>query len=91
MKGKTVVSFHTRSLPTARLVWHCPFIVIFTSDNALVNGPNFREFGLIRLDGETWLSDTHAQNIIEAEQPGTSGDGMTGKNGIRRVWTSPSR
>ena len=52
----------------ARLVWHCPFILIFTSDNTLVTGDNFREFGLIRLDGETWLSDMHAENIIEAEQ-----------------------
>lgn len=68
LKGKTVISFHSRSLPMSRLIWHCPFILIFTSDNALVTGDHFREFGLIRLDGETWLSDTHAENIIEAEQ-----------------------
>ena len=68
LAGKTVISFHSRSLPTARLVWHCPFILIFSSDNALVTGENYREFGLIRLDGENWLSDTHAENIIEAEQ-----------------------
>ncbi len=68
LEGKTVLTFHSRSLPMARLVWHCPFILIFTSDNALVNGDHFREFGLIRLDGETWLSDVHAENIIEAEQ-----------------------
>lgn len=68
MKGKTVITFHSRSLPMSRLIWHCPFIVIFTSDNALVTGDNFREFGLIRLDGETWKSDIYAENIIEAEQ-----------------------
>ena len=68
MKGKTVITFHSRSLPTSRLIWHCPFIVIYTSDNSLVTGENFREFGLIRLDGETWMSDIHAENIIEAEQ-----------------------
>ena len=68
LKGKTVISFHSRSLPMSRLIWHCPFILIFTSDNALVTGDHFREFGLIRLDGETWLSDTHAENTIEAEQ-----------------------
>lgn len=68
LKGKTVITFHSQSLPMARLIWHCPFIVIFTSDNALVTGNGFREFGLLRLDGETWLSDTHAENIIEAEQ-----------------------
>ena len=52
----------------ARLIWHCPFVVIFSSDNGRVDGDHFREYGLIRLDGETWLSDTHAENIIWAEQ-----------------------
>ena len=68
LRGTTVISFHSRSLPTARLIWHCPFILIFTSENALTTGKNFREFGLLRLDGETWLSDAHAENIIEAKQ-----------------------
>ena len=68
LKGKTVITFHSRSFPMSRLIWHCPFILIFTSDNALVTGDHFREFGLIRLDGETWQSDTHAENTIEAEQ-----------------------
>ena len=27
------ITFHTQSLPTARLVWHCPFVSIFTSEN----------------------------------------------------------
>ncbi len=51
------ITFHTMSLPTARLVWHCPFIDIFTSANGQVDGPNYREFALIRLDGEHWESD----------------------------------
>ena len=68
LKGKTVIAFHSRSFPMSRLIWHCPFILIFTSDNALVTGDHFREFELIRLDGETWQSDTHAENTIEAEQ-----------------------
>ncbi len=46
--------FHTMSLPTARLIWHCPFISIFTSEDGQVNGRGFREFALVRLDGETW-------------------------------------
>ena len=45
------------SLPTARLVWHCPYFSIFSSDNGKVNGPDFREYGLLRLDGENWDSD----------------------------------
>ena len=58
--------FHTMSLPTARLVWHTAFIDIFYSDDRLVNGPNYTEFALIRLDGEYW-DDSHgmAENKIE--------------------------
>lgn len=53
-EGIMDVSFHTMSLPTARLVWHTAFINIFSSDNKRVGGPNFKEFALIRLDGEYW-------------------------------------
>ena len=31
------VSFHSMSLPTARLVWHCPFAVLYTSDDGQVD------------------------------------------------------
>ena len=48
------ITFHTMSLPTARLVWHCPTCVIFSSDDGTVKGPNYKEFALMRLDGETW-------------------------------------
>ena len=45
------------SLPTARLVWHCPFICIFNSENGKVEGNNYRELTLLRLDGECWEGD----------------------------------
>ncbi|MBQ6232642.1 MAG: HD-GYP domain-containing protein, partial [Clostridia bacterium] len=48
------LAFHSMSLPTARLVWHCPFISVFSSDDGRVNGANFREYMLLRLDGENW-------------------------------------
>ncbi len=51
------IKFHTKSLPTARLVWHCPFINLFTSDDGLIGGPNYRDLLLMRLDGECWESD----------------------------------
>ncbi len=59
-----VVSFHTMSLPTARLVWHCPFISLFYSTNGMVNGPRFREVALIRMDGENWEADDLTENKI---------------------------
>ena len=58
------LTFHTQSLPTARLVWHCPFVSLFTSENGRVNGEGYREFLLLRLDGETWESDSHAENEV---------------------------
>lgn len=59
------ISFHSQSLPTARLIWHCPFISLFYSDDKKINGKNFREFSLIRIDGENWESDSFAQNKIQ--------------------------
>ena len=58
------VAFHGMSLPTARLVWHTPFIVLFYADDGKVNGVNYREFALIRLDGENWETGGFAENKI---------------------------
>ena len=58
------LTFHTMSLPTARLVWHCPYIVIFSSDDNTINGKNYHEYALIRLDGENWDSDGESDNEI---------------------------
>ncbi len=56
IRDKMTLSFHTMSLPTARLVWHCPMCVIFSSEDKTVNGKDYKEFALMRLDGETWRS-----------------------------------
>ena len=57
IKDGMQLSFHTKSLPTARLIWHCPYIELFYSDDMLVRGENYNQFALARLDGEAW--DTH--------------------------------
>ena len=59
--------FHTQSLPTARLIWHCPFISVYTSKDGSVDGDEYREFLLLRLDGETWESDVHAENEVSID------------------------
>lgn len=51
-------------LPTARLVWHCPYIDIFYSDDGKVNGANYRDFTLMRLDGEYRECDGASENSI---------------------------
>ena len=64
VKDNMQINFHTKSLPTARLIWHCPFITLFYSDDMTVNGPGFKEFVLIRLDGENWEEDEYAKNTM---------------------------
>ena len=59
------LTFHTMSLPTARLVWHCPYLSVFSSRDGRVNGGDFREFMFLRLDGENWESDEHAENRVQ--------------------------
>lgn len=48
------ITFHSMSLPTARLVWHCPFLNVFGADDGKVYGKNNRDYMLLRLDGECW-------------------------------------
>ena len=64
------ISFHTQSLPTARLIWHCPFITVFSSKDGRAGGEDYREFLLLRLDGEKWESDTHVSNEVEISHTG---------------------
>ena len=59
-----VLSFHTMSLPTARLIWHCPYIVLFRSADGKVNGPDYREYSVVRLDGEDWEDKNNVPNRI---------------------------
>ena len=82
-EGKTLtISFHSMSLPTARLVWHCPYFSLFSSDNGKINGPDFREYGLIRLDGENWDSDEFGTNklIVNKTEDFTNWDNWKAKN-----------
>ncbi|MCR4654829.1 MAG: hypothetical protein K5770_01145 [Lachnospiraceae bacterium] len=69
VKDDMRIIFHTMSLPTANLVGHCPFIILFYSDDGKVNGENYREFALIRLDGEAQPS---VEMIRSASQTGSA-------------------
>lgn len=62
------LNFHMRSLPFARLIWHCPFVVLFDSDDGLVRGPNYREFAFVRFDGESWQEDPDSANILRKNE-----------------------
>ncbi len=62
IEGKLDFSFYAMSLPASRRLWHCPSVVIFSSDNGKVYGPNYKEFALIRFDGECWDDYTPSLN-----------------------------
>ena len=65
---KMELAFHYMSLPTARLIWHCPFIVLFTSDNGRIGGENYRELALIRFDGECWDAEDNIRNRMQVSK-----------------------
>ena len=64
LKNELEISFHTMSLPTARLIWHCPFVSIFYSKDKKFKGEGYKEFAVLRLDGETWESYDYVSNRI---------------------------
>jgi HD-GYP domain-containing protein (c-di-GMP phosphodiesterase class II) len=62
------ISFHAMSLPTARLIWHIPFISVFSSEDGQIDGPSFHEYALIRIDGEYWDSGIYASNKLTVDK-----------------------
>ncbi len=62
VKDKMALLFHAQSLPEANLVWHCPYIVLYSSDDKKIHGKNYHEYALIKLDGEDNGSNSFAEN-----------------------------
>lgn len=67
-EGVTEITFHTKSLPTARLIWHCPFMVLYYSSDGSVFGHDYREYALVRFDGEEAEVYELADNCTDAEK-----------------------
>ncbi len=68
IKDGLSITFHAKSLPTARLVWHCPYVDIFSSEDGIVNGKNYRELALMRLDGECRECDPSVSVRLSVEK-----------------------
>ena len=63
------IDFHSMSLPTARLIWHCPYFVIFHSASGKIDAEDTVEYALIRIDGETWDDENSgAKNELEVDK-----------------------
>ncbi len=52
IKDHVRIAFHTMSLPGASLVWHCPYVVLFYSDDGLLGGKNYKQFNELKINGE---------------------------------------
>ncbi|MBR4781595.1 MAG: HD-GYP domain-containing protein [Lachnospiraceae bacterium] len=64
IKDKMKLYFHSKSLPTSRLIWHCPYLILFYSKDGKPNGPDYREYAFFRLDGESIDTGSSAENSI---------------------------
>ena len=62
------IVFHGMSLPSAHLVWHCPYIVLFSSQNGKVGGPGYKEYALIKMNGENECTDVFATNSAQIDR-----------------------
>ena len=60
--------FHTMSLPSANLVWHCPYLLLYTSEDKQVMGRGYKEYAMIRLDGEVQGGENNAENKTEIDK-----------------------
>ncbi len=54
--------FHTMTLPEANLVWHCPYVVLYYSEDGKVGGKGYRQYTFFKLNGEDNGSNEYAEN-----------------------------
>lgn len=62
LRDKLQIDFHAMSLPWANLVWHCPYVALFYSKNQKLFGEGYREFSLIKINGECLGGAPYAEN-----------------------------
>ena len=60
--GERRLDFHTQSLPSSNLIWHCPYVVLFDSPDGSVCEEGYREYALIKLNGECTGDESVSQN-----------------------------
>ncbi len=68
LKNKLRIDFHSMSLPVASFIWHCPYIVIYSSDDGQVFGENYHEYALIKINGENEIKDHYSENIFSMKK-----------------------
>ena len=68
LRSRVKILFHTMSLPEANLIWHCPYIVLYYSEDGKINGKDYREYALIKLNGEDNGSNDFAENTFSMKK-----------------------
>ena len=69
LERNLTITFRTMSLPSSSLVWHCPYVVLFSSDDGTVDGENYKEYSLIKINGENEVpDDSLAENKFSMEK-----------------------
>ena len=64
VKNELILDFHAMSLPSAELVWHCPYIVLFYSEDKMVDGKGYMEYAIVKLNGEVTGDSDDARNEL---------------------------
>ncbi len=89
LNDRLELAFHTMSLPSANLVWHCPHILLFYSEDKRVNGKGYKEYALIKLNGEVSGNEEYAENHFNIKKkevfPGWGKWKETNKKGMECV------
>lgn len=78
---KVSVTFYAKVLPEANLVWHCPYIVLYYSDDKTVGGKGYKEYAFIKLNGEDDGSNEFAENHFTMRKSDSFGDWSAWKDG----------
>lgn len=85
------VVFRAESLPTANLIWHCPYILLFTSRDGQVHGEGYGELSCIRLDGEAVSVDPLVSCDILTQKTGEFDGWDVWKDTYRKGFASEIR
>ena len=65
------LDFHAMSLPSSSLVWHCPYVLFFYSDDQRVGGAGYKEYIQIKLNGECDVNEDLVENRFSMKRQDT--------------------
>ena len=68
VENELTLQFHTMTLPSGNLVWHCPYIVLFDARDGQVGGKDYKEFTLIKLNGESASGTRDVENNLRMKR-----------------------